>query len=51
MKIALGAVAASVLISGCMADMSDQRPQRQWRNYDYNRPDPQYGGYDPGPLL
>jgi uncharacterized protein YcfJ len=48
MKIALGAVAASILISGCMADMSDRRPQRQWRNYDYNRPDPQYGNYDPG---
>ena len=27
---------------------SDRRPQGQWRNYDYNRPDPQYGNYDPG---
>jgi hypothetical protein len=45
MKIALGAVAASLLISGCM---SDGRPQRHWRSYDYNRPDPQYGGYDAG---
>lgn len=48
MKIALGAVAASILISGCMSDMSDRRPSREWRNYDYNRPDPQYGSYDPG---
>lgn len=48
MKIALGAMAASILISGCKSDMSDRRPQGQWRNYDYNRPDPQYGNYDPG---
>lgn len=48
MKIALGAVAVSFLISGCMTGVSDGRPSSQWRNYDYNRPDPQYGNYDPG---
>ena len=48
MRIAMSAVAASILISGCMTDMSDGRPSSQWRNYDYNRPDPQYGNYDPG---
>ena len=48
MRIALSAVAASILISGCMTDMSNGRPSRQWQNYDYNRPDPQYGSYDPG---
>jgi hypothetical protein len=48
MRMALSAVAASILITGCMSDYSDRQPSRQWRNYDYNRPDPQYGGYDPG---
>ena len=48
MKTALGAMAASLLISGCVSNMADGRPQQQWRNYDYNRPDPQYGNYDPG---
>ncbi|WP_310473680.1 glycine zipper 2TM domain-containing protein [Sandarakinorhabdus sp.] len=48
MKMALAALATLALVSGCASDMSDQRPQRQWRSYDYNRPDPQYGNYDPG---
>lgn len=48
MRIGFSALAAMVLISGCASDMGDQRPQRQWRSYDHNRPDPQYGNYDPG---
>lgn len=48
MRIALSAIAAAVLISGCASNFDDGRPQRQWRSYDYNRPDPQYGNYDPG---
>lgn len=48
MRILLPALAAATLISGCASDMSDVRPQSQWRNYDHNRPDPQYGNYDPG---
>jgi len=48
MHIALKAVAASILMTGCVSGVSDERASREWRNYDYNRPDPQYGGYDPG---
>ncbi len=48
MRIALSAMAASILITSCASDFSDRRPSRDWRRYDYNRPDPQYGSYDPG---
>ena len=48
MRIALSAVAAALLIGGCANNFDDGRPQREWRSYDYNRPDPQYGNYDPG---
>ena len=47
MKIALSAVAASILLSGCASDMQDDRYSSNWRSYDYNRPDPQYGNYEP----
>ena len=41
-------IAASTIVSGCASDLSDGRYNSQWRDYDYNRPDPQYGNYDPG---
>jgi hypothetical protein len=47
MRIALHVVAASILMTGCASDLSDRQASRDWRQYDYNRPDPQYGGYDP----
>jgi hypothetical protein len=48
MRILCSVIAAATLISGCAGDMGDVRSQRQWRNYDHNRPDPQYGNYDAG---
>lgn len=44
MRIAMIAVAAAAVLSGCVGDGSD-RPYAGWRQYDYNRPDPSYGGY------
>jgi hypothetical protein len=43
----LGA-AATIALTGCVDDGGRDRPQRGWNNYDYNRPDPAYGGYDAG---
>lgn len=48
MQFAQFAVMASILVTGCATGGYDQRPERSWRNYDYNRPDPRYGSYDPG---
>ena len=42
------AVTATVLLAGCASDGNYQQPSRQWRQYDYNHPDPGYGGYDAG---
>jgi uncharacterized protein YcfJ len=44
---ALGAMGAITFLSGC-ADSSNQGPGYAYRQYDYNRPDPAYGGYDAG---
>lgn len=41
----LAALAASTLLGGC-ATSYDGEPQYNYRNYDYNRPDPSYGSYD-----
>ena len=42
-KILLG-LAATSLLAGC-ADYGGREPmQSQWSGYDYNRPDPSYGG-------
>jgi len=46
MRTMICAAMAALLLSGCMGDGRD-RPST-WRNYDYNRPDPAYGGYDAG---
>ncbi|MBT2189148.1 glycine zipper 2TM domain-containing protein [Sphingobium nicotianae] len=43
-SIIAAALAASMLV-GCMDDEGGSRPETQWRRYDYNRPDPSYGGY------
>ncbi len=45
-KIFIGA-AALVSLSACVSDGNYQPVDRGWRNYDYNRPDPAYGGYYP----
>jgi Glycine zipper 2TM domain len=45
--LVLGATGAAILLAGC-TDMSNQRPGYAYRQYDYNRPDPAYGGYDAG---
>lgn len=50
-SIALGALCAAVLTAGCTADGGSRyggANSSSYRNYDYNRPDPSYGGYDAG---
>jgi Glycine zipper 2TM domain len=44
---ALGASVAVAMLAGC-TDTGNQRPGYAYRQYDYNRPDPAYGGYDAG---
>jgi Glycine zipper 2TM domain len=39
-------IAATTILTGCATDNSYDRSSQNWRNYDYNRPDPSYGGYD-----
>lgn len=46
MRIGIAALAASMLLAGCTTNDGYNGPERHWRNYDYNRPDPSYGGYD-----
>ncbi len=46
MRIAILAVATAMLASGCVSDDAGYRPDRAWRSYDQDRPDPQYGNYD-----
>jgi hypothetical protein len=43
----LGAVAASTLLCGC-TNYDDAGPNYAYRDYDHDRPDPAYGGYDAG---
>jgi Glycine zipper 2TM domain len=45
--LSLGAIGAVVLLSGCAGSV-DQGPGYAYRQYDHNRPDPAYGGYDAG---
>lgn len=45
MRMIILGLAATGLLAGC-ADYGGRDPmQSQWSNYDYNRPDPSYGGY------
>lgn len=46
MRIGMMGMACAMLVTGCVSDNGYDRPARQWRQYDYNRPDPSYGGYD-----
>ncbi|MBX9885887.1 MAG: hypothetical protein K2X68_13040, partial [Novosphingobium sp.] len=45
-SLTLGMIAAATLVAGCDT-YDDGRPGRysEYRRYDYNNPDPQYGGY------
>jgi len=53
MRIMMLGLAAAMLVAGCESDGlyggggygAGGRPG-DWRRYDYNRPDPAYGGYD-----
>ncbi len=40
------AAAAATLTAGCTTYGGAGDPWRSYRNYDYNRPDPTYNGYD-----
>jgi hypothetical protein len=45
----IAALGAAMLTSGCVSDNhADRRSDHRYRDYDYNRPDPAYGGYDAG---
>lgn len=46
MRIIIAGLAAAVALAGCNGDGEHYRPERNWRTYDYNRPDPSYGDYD-----
>ncbi|GGB64046.1 hypothetical protein GCM10010833_18840 [Blastomonas aquatica] len=46
---ALGAaLAAATVVSGCAGGGFGNRGGSNFRQFDYNRPDPAYGGYDAG---
>jgi Glycine zipper 2TM domain len=45
--VTVGTIGAAVLLTGCI-DSGNQRPGYAYRQYDYDRPDPAYGGYDAG---
>lgn len=49
LRIALGLLAGTILLAGCVSDGGTRYGgDPRYRNYDYNRPDPAYGGYDAG---
>ena len=41
----LFALGAATLATGCASTYGDRPGSAGWRSYDYNRPDPAYGGY------
>lgn len=47
-SVALAAMGAAVMVSGCMGDNFGPRGGfgGGYSGYDYNRPDPAYGGYE-----
>ena len=45
--LSLGTLGALMLLSGCAGSVN-QGPGYAYRQYDHNRPDPAYGGYDAG---
>jgi Glycine zipper 2TM domain len=46
-SLSIGALGVLAMLSGCVAS-GDYGPDYAYRQYDYNRPDPQYNGYDAG---
>jgi outer membrane lipoprotein SlyB len=46
MRVLTTAILGAMLVTGCASNDGYDRPARQWRQYDYNRPDPSYNGYD-----
>lgn len=42
------ALIAATVVSGCTGSGYGDRGFSSYRQYDYNRPDPAYGGYDAG---
>lgn len=48
MRLVLMGIAATSLLAGCASYGETEAMNSQWRNYDYARPDPSYGGYDAG---
>jgi uncharacterized protein YcfJ len=45
MRIRTAVLAGTMLLAGCATSGSYDRSSRNWRYYDYDRPDPSYGGY------
>ncbi|MBK5264228.1 MAG: glycine zipper 2TM domain-containing protein [Alphaproteobacteria bacterium] len=45
MRALIASAMAAAMLTGCMSSGNDRRPDTSWRQYDYNRPDPNYGGY------
>lgn len=45
MRIMIASAMAVAMLTGCTDYGSDGRVRSDWRRYDYNRPDPNYGGY------
>lgn len=43
--VIMGLIATS-LLAGCTNYGGNEAMNTQWRNYDYARPDPSYGGYE-----
>ncbi|WP_294044239.1 hypothetical protein [Sphingomonas sp.] len=43
--VALAALGAAVLVTGCVDDSGPGYAGDGYRRYDYNRPDPSYNGY------
>lgn len=45
MRTILAAVMATTVLTGCTSYGHDRPAYASWQQYDYNRPDPNYGGY------
>jgi hypothetical protein len=45
MHKSLSCIIAVIALSACSGGGREYRPHSTWYQYDYNRPDPSYGGY------